>query len=169
LKSSIQIGVVIVATALSTMFVGHPAFATKNDDAEIRAAVKRFDAAFNSRRTDDFLALYTDDADAIYFEEVLPLQIRGRDAFRKYVDSAFTETSLLHQETTVEKVIADGNIAAAVCIVQASWTDTTGKHSQFGRFTMVFKKVNSKWLIWHEHYSLPYDEATGKAVFDARP
>jgi uncharacterized protein (TIGR02246 family) len=118
-----------------------------NDEAEIRAAVKRFDAAFNSHKTDDFLALYTPDGDSIYFEEVMPLQIKGRDAFRKYVDSSFTQTSQLHQETTVERVIADRNVAAAAC--------------------MVFKKLGGNWLIWHEHYSLPYNEATGKIVFDA--
>ena len=169
MKSSIPTGALIVATALLAIFVGQPAFAANNDDAEIRAAIKRFDAAFNARKTEEFLALYTAEADAIYFEKALPLQIRGRDDFRKYVDSAFTETAQLQQETTVEKVIADGNIAAAACIVRASWADTTGRHSQVGRFTMVFKKLNGKWLIWHEHYSLPYDEATGKAVFDARP
>jgi uncharacterized protein (TIGR02246 family) len=168
LKPSIQHGALIVVTTLLAILAAQSVFAA-NDEAEIRAAVKRFDAAFNSHNTRDFLALYTPDGDSIYFEEVVPLQIKGRDAFRKYVDLIFTQTSQLLQKTTVEGIIADRNVAAAACIVRASWTDTSGQHSQVGRFTMVLKKLDGKWLIWHEHYSLPCDDTTGKAVFDATP
>lgn len=161
--------VVAIAMVMFALLASRTAFAATSDEAKIRAAVERFDAAFNAHKTEDFLALYSPDANSIYFEEVLPLQIRGRDAFRKYIDASFTQTSNLHQVTTVEKVIADGNLAVAVCIVRASWTEKSGNISQVGRFTMIFKKLNGKWLIWHEHYSLPYDPANNKAVFDAEP
>jgi len=164
-----QLWVLAIVMTLSAMLASRTAYAATSEEAEIRAAVERFDAAFNAHKTDDFLALYSTDADSIYFEEVLPLQISGRDAFRKYVDTIFTQTLNLHQVTTVEKVIAEGDLAAAVCMVRASWTEKSGNISQVGRFTMIFEKLDGKWLIWHEHFSVPYDPATSKAVFDAKP
>jgi ketosteroid isomerase-like protein len=46
------------------------------------------------------------------------------------------------------------------------WTDKSGTHTERGRYTQILKKTNGKWRIWHEHFSAPYDPATGKAVLD---
>jgi ketosteroid isomerase-like protein len=37
------------------------------------------------------------------------------------------------------------------------------------RATDVYRKVNGKWLIVHEHYSAPIDLATGKADLTSKP
>jgi len=66
-------------------------------------------------------------------------------------------------------VVVDGNLAAAHYMLPITWTDKAGAHSELGRYTQVLKKVNGKWLIWHEHFSVPYDPATGKAVLEAKP
>ncbi len=37
------------------------------------------------------------------------------------------------------------------------------------RWTACFRKVNGKWLVTHQHVSLPSDLESGKAVMDLKP
>jgi hypothetical protein len=37
------------------------------------------------------------------------------------------------------------------------------------RDTTGLRKVNGKWLDFHDHVSVPVDLATGKAVMDLKP
>ena len=37
------------------------------------------------------------------------------------------------------------------------------------RVTDVYKKINGKWLVVHEHVSWPVDLATGQADFSSKP
>ena len=37
------------------------------------------------------------------------------------------------------------------------------------RVTDVYKKMNGKWLVVHEHVSWPVDLETGKADFSSKP
>jgi quercetin dioxygenase-like cupin family protein len=51
-----------------------------------------------------------------------------------------------------------------------TWTDKSGanSHRLRYRYTQILKRADGKWLIWHEHLSVPYDPETGKAVLDAK-
>jgi ketosteroid isomerase-like protein len=66
-------------------------------------------------------------------------------------------------------VVVSGDLAAAHYIIVNNWTDKNGTHHQRSRYTQVLRKIGGKWLIWHEHFSVPYDPVTGKAVIDAKP
>jgi ketosteroid isomerase-like protein len=37
------------------------------------------------------------------------------------------------------------------------------------RATDIYRKVNGKWLIEHEHYSVPVDLTTAKADLTSKP
>ena len=162
------VSIIVVAMLLAGAIGSAPA--QTPDEAEIRSVIKQFDADMSSRNGGALLALYVPDPEAVYFEEVLPLQIVSFGAFRKFAeDSIFKQVSRLHQETQVERIKVDRNLAVAVSLIRVSWTDAAGEQFQTGRFTQVFSKVGGKWLIWHEHYSVPFDQATGKAIFDAKP
>jgi ketosteroid isomerase-like protein len=43
------------------------------------------------------------------------------------------------------------------------------KMDMWMRSTHCFKKINGKWLITHEQYSVPVDFESGKALMDLRP
>ena len=43
------------------------------------------------------------------------------------------------------------------------------KSDIWGRVTSGLKKINGRWLIVHDHGSLPADFETGKAVMDLKP
>jgi ketosteroid isomerase-like protein len=74
-----------------------------------------------------------------------------------------------HARAEAISVVVSGDLAAAHYIVPITWTDNHGTHFQRSRCTDVLKKIDGKWLIWHEHFSVPYDPTTGKAVLDASP
>jgi ketosteroid isomerase-like protein len=49
-------------------------------------------------------------------------------------------------------------------------TDKDGKKAEINvRTTDVFRKTGGKWLIVHEHNSVPVDLATGKADMMSKP
>ncbi|HKF29883.1 MAG TPA: nuclear transport factor 2 family protein [Candidatus Binataceae bacterium] len=66
-------------------------------------------------------------------------------------------------------VLVSGDVAVVHYIVPVTWTDPNGTHSQTSRYTGVNRKEGGKWLVWHDHFSVPFDPATGKAVLDAKP
>lgn len=66
-------------------------------------------------------------------------------------------------------MLVSGDVAVVHYIVPVTWTDTNGTHSQTSRYTGVDRKQRGKWLVWHDHFSVPFDPATGKAVLDAKP
>jgi len=67
-------------------------------------------------------------------------------------------------------VEVNGNVAAAHYTLLMTWTDKSGgrSHRLRYRYTQILKRAGGKWLIWHEHLSVPYDPETGKAVLDAK-
>jgi ketosteroid isomerase-like protein len=68
------------------------------------------------------------------------------------------------------EILTSGDLAAMRCIITGKWTDAKGvKHSQISRYTQIDRKEGGKWRIWHEHFSVPFDPATGRAVLNAKP
>ena len=168
-RMTARLWVSTIGLAMFATFASRNALSTTGDEAEIRATVERWDAAYNAHKTEDFLAFYLPNADLITFQDALPFQTSGRDEFRKHVDAIFKPTLNVHEVTTVEKVLADANLATVVCTVRSSWSDKSRNISEVLRGTITFEKLNGKWLIAHEHFSVPYDTATMKAVLDAKP
>ena len=37
------------------------------------------------------------------------------------------------------------------------------------RMTVGFRKINGKWMVTHEHTSVPFDAESGKASVDLKP
>jgi ketosteroid isomerase-like protein len=67
-------------------------------------------------------------------------------------------------------VMTDGNLAFSHSIQRAVVTDKDGKKADITfRLTDVYRNVNGKWLIVHEHVSVPVDLATGKADLSSKP
>ena len=43
------------------------------------------------------------------------------------------------------------------------------KNDRWLRWTACYRKTNGKWLIVHEHVSVPADVRNGKAMLDLKP
>jgi ketosteroid isomerase-like protein len=68
----------------------------------------------------------------------------------------------------VNVVVFDPQYAYSTAIVALAWKMKNGSAvNLLDRTTDVWQKIGGKWLIIHEHNSVPVDMVTGKAVFNA--
>ena len=114
------------------------------------------------------MACYSDDPDAIFFEDTIPFQL-NKAAVTKGNEAFYKTASNFHAHMQDAIVQVNGDLAAAHYIIVNSWTDKSGAHTQTSRYTQIDKKEGGKWRIRHEHFSVPFAPATGKAVLDAKP
>ena len=140
---------------------------TDSDKAEIVALNEQQLDAFNKKDLDAVMSFYVNDKDAVFYEDSMPFQLNGTSALRKLDQEFFESASQVHASMEAISVVVSGDLAAAHYTLPLSYTDKNGAHKVRNRFTQVLKRVNGKWLIWHEHLSVPYDPETSKAVFDA--
>src|SRR5256885_1812229 len=68
------------------------------------------------------------------------------------------------------RIVASKDVAFIHCLQRTSGTLKGGlKDEMWVRITSGLRKINGKWLIVHDHVSVPVDFVTGKAVFDLKP
>jgi ketosteroid isomerase-like protein len=169
-KLVLATAVTLVGIGITWMLVGSRAFASADSvKAEIIALNEQQLAAFNKKDLDGVMAFYVDDKDAVFYEDAIPFQLDGPNALRKLDQEFFGSASQVHAGMEAISVVVSGDLGAAHYTLPLTFTDKDGTHSIRGRFTQVLKRVGGRWLIWHEHLSVPYDPATGKAVLDAKP
>jgi ketosteroid isomerase-like protein len=144
---------------------------TANGEAEVNASVQRLVAAVNAKDVNAIMAYYTPDESLHVFDALLPRQYVGAAAFRKDWEGFLTTyPSTVHAEATDWKTETDGNLAYGHGIFRTVGPDKDGKPLDLTlRVTDIYKKINGKWLVVHEHVSWPVDFATGKADFSSKP
>jgi len=142
-----------------------------NEEAEVNASAQRLVAAVNTKDINGIMAYYTPDDSLLVFDALIPRQYVGAAAFRKDWEGFLaTYPGALHAEVSDWKSETDGNLAYGHGIFKTSGPDKDGKPLDLTlRVTDVFKKINGKWLVIHEHVSWPVDLATGKADMSSKP
>ena len=142
-----------------------------NDEAEINASVQRFIAAMNAKDINGIMAYYSPDESLLVFDALPPRQYVGATAFRKDWEGFLAAfPSALHAEISDWKTETEGNFAYGHGVTRIIGEDKDGKDLDLTlRVTDVYKKINGKWLVVHEHVSWPVDLATGQADFSSRP
>ena len=67
-------------------------------------------------------------------------------------------------------IATDGNLGYSHSIQHVSGTDMKGQPLNLTvRVTDAYRKINGKWLIIHEHVSVPVDMETGKPDLSSKP
>jgi ketosteroid isomerase-like protein len=62
------------------------------------------------------------------------------------------------------------DVAFSYSLIRTSGTMKSGQDiDRWQRWTLGVRKISGKWLITHEHVSLPVDQKSGKAVQDLKP
>lgn len=131
--------------------------------------MNRFMEAFISKDVDSMMSLFSPAMAS--FDIIPPLQYVGSEAYRK----VWKETFALFQDPIRIEIrdltIKSGkDIAFSCSFLHLSATMMSGqKIDYWERLTCCFQKIGNKWLIVHEHVSLPVDLKNGKAVMDLKP
>ncbi len=107
----------------------------------------------------------------VVFDVIPPREYVGWNAYKKdwegFLGSFAGPITLEMKDLAVE---ADGNLAYSHSIQHVAGKDKHGKRIDFTtRVTDVYRKIGGKWLIVHEHASVPVDLETGRADLQSTP
>ena len=114
---------------------------------------------------------YAPDETLLVFDVIPPREYKGADAFRKdwqgFLDSSDGPIAI---ENSDMNVASDDAMAFATYIAYMTGKGKDGNPIDVTmRITDVLRKSSGKWLIVHEHVSVPVDLASGKADFSSKP
>lgn len=139
------------------------------DEAQIHALIEGRIRAIHAKDLNTLLAHHA--ADVLSFDVLDPLQNRGADAIRERAKQWFAA-----YQGVIGYGVRDLNVTAGADVAYCTYlyrvTGTLQKGGQVDmwvRATVCFHKQDDKWLIVHEHQSVPFDGATGKASLDLKP
>jgi PhnB protein len=153
---------------LAVVPVSNARASSDSDKAEIAAMNQQIIEGFNKRDPSAIMAFYSDDPDAVFFEDTIPLQMNK--AALSQANGVLKSLPDFHARMEDMKMVTSGDLAVMRCIITGKWIDSKGiMHLQISRYTQIDRKEGGKWLVWHEHFSVPFDPATGKAVMNAKP
>lgn len=135
------------------------------DEARIHALIDERVAAIASKDVQQLLAHHA--ADVRLFDVLPPRSYEGVEA----VNERAAEWFALYR-TRIDYDVEDLRVTAgrdvAFCTFAYRVRGTTKAHERVDmrvRATVCFRKLDGVWRIVHEHDSVPFDPATGRAVF----
>jgi len=141
--------------------------ATAPDEQAIRAMYDRYSVAVRSRNVDTIMAFYASDDSFVAFDAFPPRQYLGAVTYRKAYEGFFAAyPGPVTSEISDLRITTDGTLGFASTIDRWVATGSDGKPTEvIFRVTNGLRKINGKWLIVHEHVSVPVDPVTGIADF----
>jgi uncharacterized protein (TIGR02246 family) len=135
---------------------------------QIRSLIEGFVSAIRAKDVDRVMSIFS--PDVISYDLNPPLQHGGGDIFREHWQALFSAYGAIEYEIRDLHIAASDDLAFTHSLNRTSGTLKSGQHSErWLRWTACFRKYESKWLIVHEHVSIPADLKTGRAVLDLKP
>ncbi|HZQ91603.1 MAG TPA: SgcJ/EcaC family oxidoreductase [Terriglobales bacterium] len=140
-------------------------------EAAIKDLYERWATAFRARDIEAIMAMYARGDDVVAYDIVAPLEYKGAAAYRKdYEEFLGMFTGPIEVEFREMRVVASGDVGFVHALERISGTMKNGqKMDLWLRATSGVRKYDGKWLIVHDHISVPADMETGKAMMDLKP
>jgi ketosteroid isomerase-like protein len=137
--------------------------------SEVKALFESRSDAMRMKDIDRTMSLYS--PDIVYFDLVPPLRYEGSAALRARFSEWFERwESSIGQEVRDLNILTSEEIAAAHMLIRASGTLKTGQEVGYWvRVSNCCRRSNNRWLITHEHVSLPVDLKSRSAVMNLVP
>ena len=145
------------------------AIADSPSTTEIRSEIQRFRQAVLHKDMKGVARYYSNTEDLVVFDVVPPLSYVGWNSFQKdwqgffdgFKDISVYDWNDMHVE-------AAGNLGWMRAVVHIVGTLQDGKPLDMTfRDTAIFKRQNEKWVVVHDHGSVPIVFETGQAVMNA--
>ena len=164
-RSSISAALAIVAGCVAS------SCSRASDEADVNASVQHLVAAVNAKDLNGIMAYYSPDESLFVFDALPPRQYVGAASYRKNWEGFLAAyPGAVHAEVTDWKTEMEGSLAYAHGIFRTTGPDKDGMPLDLTlRVTDVYRKINGKWLVVHEHVSWPVDLTTGKADLSSKP
>ncbi len=147
-----------------------PNIDTTTDEAQIRRLVEDWAASLQAKDLDTLMSHYA--PDVLSYDLAPPLAHSGAAVIRKNLEEWFrTFVGPVGIEVRDLSVTTGGGVAFSTCLERISGRRTTGEQTDvWVRSTVGYRKIDGKWLITHEHTSVPlYMDGSDKAAVDLKP
>ena len=141
---------------------------TKNE-AAIRELINDFVSAIRAKDIDGVMSVFA--PQVVSFDLGPPLQHGGGETFSKRWQELFgSYQSPFDYEIRDLSITAGNDVAFSYSLNRVSGMMKNGQKSdRWLRWTACYRKISGKWLIIHEHVSVPADVKNGKAMIDLKP
>ena len=169
---TVLLSIVSVATLLSIPLVHAPAANSASDDkAAIAALEQRIAAAVQAKDANAILANYVTGDRLLVFDAIPPRQYQGWQAYRDDWQGVLNQCAdSPKMEISDLSVQVEGSLAYSHSIQHFACTGAKGNAVELTmRTTDIYRKIRGKWLVVHEHNSVPADLATAKADLTSKP
>ncbi len=130
------------------------------------------DARAKAVRKGDVDAMMADVADdVVNYDVVDPLRRVGAAATRERAAAwVASYDGPINWESRDVQVTADDDVAFSHCLSRVTGTLKTGTGvDMWFRTTLGFRRVGGRWLIVHDHGSVPFNPESGKASLGLKP
>ena len=166
MKSRIGLLAVVAGALLAA-----PVRADSADDQAIRSIQSSLAEAFNAKNIDGIMKVYAPGDTLVVFDVMPPRQFNGAAEYRKNLQSLFAFLKGPIKFSISDLVIlTDGDVSYSRSIQHINSTDPNGDpYSLIVRLTDVYRKINDKWLIIHEHASVPVNLQNEKPDLLSKP
>ncbi|MEU8233893.1 SgcJ/EcaC family oxidoreductase [Actinoplanes sp. NPDC048967] len=136
---------------------------------ELRALVEERIAAVRAKDPKPLAA--RQHPDVVTFNVLPPLHARGGAAVERATRAWFDGyASEIGYEVRDLQVTADGDVGFCSFLYHVSGTLHSGAQvDMWVRATLGCRRVDGRWLIVHDHESVPFDPETGQALIGLRP
>ncbi len=139
------------------------------EDAQIRRLLEDWANAIRDKDIDLVMACYA--PDIVAFDMIPPLRYEGKEAYRKNWQMGFDccEGNMDFETHDLELIVGD-EVAFSHRLNRIRGKDSDGQEfDNWVRWTACFRKLDGRWLITHEHISVPIDMDSGKGLMDLQP
>jgi len=139
------------------------------EESRIRAVINGWAEAIRDRDSTALAACFV--PDAVVFDLVEPLQFAGADSVKKRAEQWLTSfQGPIDYEVRDLKITAGEQVAFCHSLNHVNGTTKQGATiDMWWRGTVCFAKIGGKWMVVHEHSSVPFDIATGEASTNLQP
>lgn len=139
-----------------------------DDENKILDVYRQIGEAIAGRDFDALLHAYA--TDVVMYDARDNLRYQGRPALRKSWEECFDSSKHFRSDIHDLKLTIRSQVAFGFALSHATGTTNDGDPIDLWlRVTTCFEKRAGRWVIAHEHVSVPGDFRTGKLLQDLKP
>ena len=126
------------------------------DEIAIRGQIEAWAAAVRARNMAGILSNHS--ADMVMFDVPPPLQLRGIAAYEASWPQFFDASPKPIRFDVMDLQITAGNdVAFAVALMRCAVIEDGNADLDF-RLTVGLRKIDGRWIVTHEHHSIPAED-----------
>lgn len=136
---------------------------------ELQATLDAWSEACRSKDVARIMSHYAEDV--VAYDAVGPLRFEGRPAYQAHwqVCMDMCDGATMFEVHEPNLLVSD-ELAVVHALLHCGGTDEKGQlQSSWMRLTQCLRRQGDRWLIVHDHFSMPCDMESGKTSFDLQP